>query len=142
MPPRTPFTQRDFESRGMRSAAPTPDTAAIGKRFKWGVEGRDEDDEDDDDDDDEDEGDDDDDEKEDEEDAVNGNGKVGAVQPDTATPILQGSAAPDDAPGEQTEFEKHFWAMRGEYNRSWKARKREARKEQRQSENRRTGFGR
>jgi len=134
MPPRTPFTQRDFESRGMRSAAPTPDTAAIGKRFKWGVEGED----------DEDEEDEDDDVEEDEnEDALDENGnQVGAVQGDTAIPSVPGSAAPDDTPAEQTEFEKHFWAMRGEYNRSWKARKREARKEQRQSENRRTGFGR
>ena len=31
----TPFTQRDLEWRGLRSAAPTPDTAAIGRRFSF-----------------------------------------------------------------------------------------------------------
>lgn len=45
--PLTPFTQREFEFRGMRSAAPTPDTAHPNKqRFIWPVEGDiDEDDE-------------------------------------------------------------------------------------------------
>ena len=33
--PETPFTQNDFESRGIRSAAPTPDTAHANKRFIW-----------------------------------------------------------------------------------------------------------
>jgi hypothetical protein len=33
--PLTPFTQRDFEYRGIRSAAPTPDTAHPNKRFVW-----------------------------------------------------------------------------------------------------------
>lgn len=34
LPPATPFSKRDVEERGMRSAAPTPDTAAIGRRMK------------------------------------------------------------------------------------------------------------
>jgi len=33
--PLTPFTQKDFEYRGIRSAAPTPDTAHANKRFIW-----------------------------------------------------------------------------------------------------------
>jgi hypothetical protein len=33
--PLTPFTQKDFEYRGLRSAAPTPDTAHPNKRFVW-----------------------------------------------------------------------------------------------------------
>ncbi|KUJ20484.1 uncharacterized protein LY89DRAFT_779244 [Mollisia scopiformis] len=33
--PLTPFTQKDFEYRGIRSAAPTPDTAHPNKRFIW-----------------------------------------------------------------------------------------------------------
>ncbi|KAF2786030.1 hypothetical protein K505DRAFT_330630 [Melanomma pulvis-pyrius CBS 109.77] len=33
--PATPYTQRDLEWRGLRSAAPTPDTAAIGRRFSF-----------------------------------------------------------------------------------------------------------
>lgn len=39
--PLTPFTQRDFEYRGIRSAAPTPDTAHPNKRFTWPTEGSD-----------------------------------------------------------------------------------------------------
>ncbi len=34
-PPQTPRTREDLESRSLRSAAPTPDTAAIGKRFSF-----------------------------------------------------------------------------------------------------------
>ena len=33
MPPATPFTKQDMEWRSVRSAAPTPDTAAIGRKF-------------------------------------------------------------------------------------------------------------
>ncbi len=33
--PLTPFTQKDFEFRGIRSAAPTPDTAHPNKKFIW-----------------------------------------------------------------------------------------------------------
>ena len=33
--PPTPFTQQDFQHRVLRSAAPTPDTAAPGKRFSF-----------------------------------------------------------------------------------------------------------
>ena len=43
--PLTPYTQKDFEFRGMRSAAPTPDTAHANKRFLWPSEKDDEDDE-------------------------------------------------------------------------------------------------
>ncbi|MCJ1306609.1 hypothetical protein MMC25_000252 [Agyrium rufum] len=33
IPPQTPFTQMDFQRRGLRSAAPTPDTAAPNRNF-------------------------------------------------------------------------------------------------------------
>lgn len=51
--PQTPHTQEDFEWRSTRSAAPTPDTAAIGKKFNFPPtavteENDDEDDDDDD----------------------------------------------------------------------------------------------
>lgn len=123
-PPMTPFTQRDRADRVIRSAAPTPDTAAIGKRFSqmpWTstasasdassndeaeAEGTDDD-----------------------------HARADAVGP--ALPPAEDADA--DAP---TEFERHFWANRGDYNRAWKARKREARKERRQAENKRTGLGR
>ncbi len=42
--PLTPFTQKDFEFRSVRSAAPTPDTAHVNERFIWPTPG-DEDDE-------------------------------------------------------------------------------------------------
>jgi hypothetical protein len=42
--PLTPFTQKDFEYRGIRSAAPTPDTAHPNKRFVWPTDNDDEDD--------------------------------------------------------------------------------------------------
>lgn len=42
--PLTPFTQKDFEYRGTRSAAPTPDTAHPNKRFIWPENDEDEDD--------------------------------------------------------------------------------------------------
>ncbi|TVY33052.1 hypothetical protein LOCC1_G008848 [Lachnellula occidentalis] len=44
--PLTPYTQRDFEHRGMRSAAPTPDTAHANKRFVWPTKNSDDEDED------------------------------------------------------------------------------------------------
>ncbi|KAE8440891.1 hypothetical protein EG329_006337 [Mollisiaceae sp. DMI_Dod_QoI] len=43
--PLTPFTQKDFEYRGIRSAAPTPDTAHPNKRFVWPADNDDEADE-------------------------------------------------------------------------------------------------
>jgi hypothetical protein len=43
--PLTPFTQKDFEFRGLRSAAPTPDTAHPNKRFIWPTEDDDDDNE-------------------------------------------------------------------------------------------------
>jgi hypothetical protein len=42
--PLTPFTQKDFEFRGIRSAAPTPDTAHPNKRFVWPTDNDDDDD--------------------------------------------------------------------------------------------------
>jgi len=42
--PLTPFTQKDFEFRGIRSAAPTPDTAHPNKKFVWPTDNDDDDD--------------------------------------------------------------------------------------------------
>lgn len=44
--PMTPFTQKDFEYRGIRSAAPTPDTGFRDKKFIWPSGNGDEGDED------------------------------------------------------------------------------------------------
>lgn len=135
-PPQTPFTRQDRFQRSIRSAAPTPDTAAIGRRFSWkegggqerGVEVE-EDEEDG-----EEEGD----------DGIavsrhetgGGQAQVG-LQEDVA-----GVDEDEDGNAEQNEFEKHFYAHRGEFNKAWKARRREARKEVRQAENRKVGVGR
>lgn len=136
-PPQTPFTRRDLEARGQRSAAPTPDTAAVDKRLRvpWLSSGVDEDD------------------GVDDNDYATGNQHRSFVQhehdeednsfdldPKPSSQTEPVTASPGEGPtasGEQTEFEKQFWANRGEYNRAWKARKREARKEARQAENRR-----
>ncbi|KAJ5491532.1 hypothetical protein N7539_003099 [Penicillium diatomitis] len=43
--PFTPFAKKDLQFRGLRSAAPTPDTAAVNRRMNWtGSEGFDEED--------------------------------------------------------------------------------------------------
>ncbi|KAK7544718.1 uncharacterized protein J3D65DRAFT_663949 [Phyllosticta citribraziliensis] len=114
--PLTPYTRQDLQVRGVRSAAPTPDTAAVGKKF-W----RDEMDEDD----------------EDVEDSLLMHHDVNAV------PVRSkhADAAQEEGAGEeeQSEFAKHFWEHRGEYNRAWKKRRRESMKAQRQRENKRLG---
>lgn len=33
--PQTPFTKQDIQARGLRSAAPTPDTGLVGRTAKW-----------------------------------------------------------------------------------------------------------
>ncbi|KAF2843257.1 hypothetical protein M501DRAFT_1021618 [Patellaria atrata CBS 101060] len=121
--PHTPFTRQDLHIRGLRSAAPTPDTAAIGGKFaipwRYG-------------------GDDDQIDEEDEEDD--------SFQPDAnATPLgkrqQKQEVDNDDVENgeEQSEFAKYFWEKRGDLNRKWKKRKRETEKAKRQRENRRIG---
>ena len=114
LPPSTPFTRRDLEDRGLRSAAPTPDTAAIGRRMRppWGrSESREAD---------------------------------GSEDSDGLAPppgdIDKGKVkakTEEEGEGGENDFEKHFYENRGEYNRAWKARRREAKKERRQEGNRR-----
>ncbi|KAK4187071.1 hypothetical protein QBC35DRAFT_499755 [Podospora australis] len=127
--PMTPFTRQDFESRGIRSAAPTPDTAhPKAGRFKpW----EDDDDEDMDD---------------------------AAADEEMATPgdLDDGGDGDGDEDGEQSvsrlgamsqageadgnkptsDFQKWFWENRGDLNRSWKKRRKTASKEKRYRENR------
>ncbi|KAK4177229.1 hypothetical protein QBC36DRAFT_327458 [Triangularia setosa] len=110
--PMTPFTRQDFEIRGIRSAAPTPDTAhPMGGRFKpW--DDHDEDMEYDDD-----------------------HGEYlpeDNEQPSAST--AQADAAEGDKPA--SDFQKWFWENRGDLNRSWKKRRKTAGKEKRYRENR------
>lgn len=114
--PQTPFTQQDFQERRLRSAAPTPDTAAPGKTtfgrvLSWGSErGEDENDEDD-------------------EDEADSNG--------TPTASSNPHNEVDNNEGDESEFKKWFYENRGETNRAWKRRRREAAKEKRQKTNKR-----
>lgn len=137
-PPQTPFTRQDLRTRTIRSAAPTPDTAAPGKKFKlpWS---KDEDDDSDD-------------------EALAENGIVAGrdghgeqtgtdgrmadrVSEDRKRNGVAGAAAEVNGTGAkvESEFAKWFWEHRGDLNRAWKRRRREALKQQRQRENRRLG---
>lgn len=108
-PPQTPHTKEDLEWRSIRSAAPTPDTAAIGKRFDFSFSRDDEDA---------------DEEMRDESPVRAG---VERAQKDDGTKDR----------GEESEFRKWFYENRGDLNRAWKKRRREEKKVVRQRENRR-----
>lgn len=97
--PFTPFTARDMQERGLRSAAPTPDTALAGRHIQWN-------------------------ESEDEDEDLHD------------SPVPKSGKSGDEESG----FAKWFWDNRGDNNRAWKKRRREAAKEERQRENRRTGM--
>lgn len=149
-PPVTPFTEKDLEWRGLRSAAPTPDTAAIGKRFSfdWRKGSAEVDDEDDSDSD-----------VEGDDGAIrelnlntkantsqNKNRMMGIAEEtegaEDATgeavgePAENGMADVDGEEKEESQFRRWFWENRGDLNRSWKKRRREALKAKRLSENR------
>ncbi|KAI9793234.1 MAG: hypothetical protein M1816_000655 [Peltula sp. TS41687] len=120
--PQTPFTQQDFQLRGIRSAAPTPDTAALGKRFSfWGE----------------------DDEEEDEEEEQEQGGGVEGQKNSIPEPHESASAMVGDDGGNtagqsgEKGFEELFWERRGETNRAWKRRRRETGKFKRKMENKR-----
>lgn len=115
--PHTPFTQQDFRQRRQRSAAPTPDTAAPGRTFENVWETRSESDSDDDQDDNDDENDDDDSAKKAVNERDHSEGKEGSAEKP------------------ESDFSKWFWEHRGETNRAWKRRRREAAKERRQTVN-------
>ena len=114
--PHTPFTQRDLQDRSMRSAAPTPDTAAPGKSGfgnLWGNSNFLED-----------------------EDITEGQSEVRQGAQDKG---LSTGAEREGEQNDESDFAKWFWEHRGETNRAWKRRKREAAKEQRQRENKTRG---
>ena len=127
--PQTPFTIRDYHDRGQRSAAPTPDTAAPGRRFSFpwrrggSAEGN--------------EGDED---KDDDDDADMDERALESSQPESSQTTPSLLAPPDRAEnGTSTEkgFEETFWEKRGETNRAWKMRRRVTGKERKQMENKR-----
>ncbi|KAG9617855.1 hypothetical protein KCU77_g14872, partial [Aureobasidium melanogenum] len=106
--PSTPFTR----TRDIRSAAPTPDTAAIGRKFSFSFANQfaDNDIE----------------ENYDAEEEEYQNANYGPL------------GFKEKAEGEEeTEFAKWFWENRGDSNRAWKKRRRDVMKVKRQRENRR-----
>ncbi|MCJ1464824.1 hypothetical protein MMC07_003439 [Pseudocyphellaria aurata] len=115
--PHTPFTQQDFRERRQRSAAPTPDTAAPGKSFGNLWVDRSENDKEED--------------EEEEEKEVFASKSNSAKEHDVA----QGAGG-EEKP--ESEFSRWFWEHRGETNRAWKRRRREAAKEKRQKNNKKT----
>ncbi|KAL8749581.1 MAG: hypothetical protein Q9184_006751 [Pyrenodesmia sp. 2 TL-2023] len=111
--PQTPFTQQDFQERRLRSAAPTPDTAAPSKTTfgrVWSQESG-------------------------HGDSVNDEAEDDIQTTPTALSNVMEDEANDEA--KESEFTKWFYEHRGETNRAWKRRRREAAKEKRQKENKR-----
>ncbi|TGO27439.1 hypothetical protein BPAE_0042g00520 [Botrytis paeoniae] len=105
--PLTPFTQRDFESRGLRSSAPTPDTAYANKRFVWpGVNEYDDD---------------------------NNEGNSPTPKESMGGKIIFKEKESEETP--ESDFQKWFYEHRGENTRGWKKRRKAVAKEQRHREN-------
>ena len=110
--PQTPHTRRDLEWRSIRSAAPTPDTAAIGRRFSFPFVASEEDDE----------------------------GEEAHVEQDAGmedADKAQQAAVKGDGEKEESAFRKWFYENRGDFNRGWKKRRRDERKRKRQRDNQR-----
>lgn len=167
--PVTPYTQRDLEWRGLRSAAPTPDTAAIGRRFSfpWRKGSQEVDDNTDDLDDDIEAGKQlsnntranssvthlpglvEEDEEEDEtesnknQDDEESDVDVGAEAKSGPRTRSSSKKARDDEKGEteESEFGKWFWENRGENNRAWKKRRRDTMKAKRLRDNKKITSG-
>ncbi|KAG7286394.1 hypothetical protein NEMBOFW57_008703 [Staphylotrichum longicolle] len=111
--PLTPFTRQDLESRGIRSAAPTPDTAHPSRRFTpWEPVN--------------------DNEEEEEEEELAGEDDEEDEHGLSNNAAIQGGEPDADA---TSDFQKWFWANRGDLNRSWKKRRKVAGKEKRYREN-------
>lgn len=133
--PHTPFTQQDFRERRQRSAAPTPDTAAPGKTFGNVWIGRSEsgEEKEEDDDEEEEEGEEEEEDKEDQEKQAQNVKAAGVFKSTGAKERGEGQGAEGEEKPE-SDFSKWFWEHRGETNRAWKRRRREAAKEKRQKD--------
>ncbi|KAG9917432.1 hypothetical protein KCV05_g11624, partial [Aureobasidium melanogenum] len=105
--PSTPFTR----TRDIRSAAPTPDTAAIGRKFSFSFANQFADD-----------------------DIEENYDAEEEYQNANYEPLGVKEKAEEE---EETEFAKWFWENRGDSNRAWKKRRRDVMKVKRQRENRR-----
>lgn len=102
--PLTPFTKRDLQDRGTRSAAPTPDTSKVTRTINWNP--------------------------------PKDSDNIGEEYLATDSPVPKSAASSQ----KDSDFAKWFWENRGDNNRAWKKRRRDAAKEHRQRENRRKGM--
>lgn len=118
--PLTPFSKQDRQIRNLRSGAPTPDTAVFNRRKLLLSEGDNDDDED--------------------EDMDTDDDYDHAQSLTQETPSKPRTETTSQRQPEESDFVKWFWENRGDNNRAWKRRRREAAKEKRQRENRRKGL--
>lgn len=118
--PLTPFTQRDFEYRGLRSAAPTPDTAHANKRFLWPSAGEEDEDEDD-----------------DHAPSSPIRQKKGESSKTSKPKEVKGKEVKEKKEGAapESDFQKWFYENRGDTNRAWKKRRKVVGKEKRHRDN-------
>jgi hypothetical protein len=107
--PMTPYTKQDFALRGLRSAAPTPDTAFPGKSYTvWPTDNV---------------------SKED------SAGTDGGATPTQKHKAKESHLLKDSVDAPVSDFQKWFYEHRGENNRAWKRRRKLAAKEKRHREN-------
>ncbi|KAH0846441.1 hypothetical protein AYO21_07122 [Fonsecaea monophora] len=109
--PLTPFSSQDIRYRGLRSAAPTPDTAHPSRFNSYGSSGLPGDEA----------------PQEDEEEE--------ADEAELGASLGSKEQTKEGTSRSQSDFEKKFWENRAENNRSWKLRRRTVLKEKRQREN-------
>ncbi|KAL1876351.1 hypothetical protein VTK73DRAFT_9530 [Phialemonium thermophilum] len=117
--PMTPYTRQDWEMRGIRSAAPTPDTAHPSRAFRtWDPEGEE------------------DDIAEEDEKQVSTGGDDDAGPDDGEHEMASMQRGDQEGIEATSEFQRYFWEHRGDLNRAWKRRRKMAAKEKRYRENR------
>ncbi|KAI5205707.1 hypothetical protein E4T39_02797 [Aureobasidium subglaciale] len=109
--PSTPYTR----TRDIRSAAPTPDTAAIGRKFSFSFANK----------------------FNDEDVEEEGYGDEGYAEEEWNANMEPLGVKEKVEGEEETEFSKWFWENRGDSNRAWKKRRRDVMKLKRQRENKR-----
>ncbi len=110
--PLTPYTKQDFTLRGLRSAAPTPDTAFPGKSYTvWPTENASR------------------------EDGVEVDGDATPTQ---KRRVKVAESQEDSTAAPVSDFQNWFYEHRGENNRAWKRRRKLAAKEKRHRENKRS----
>ncbi|RKF54696.1 putative suppressor protein srp40 protein [Erysiphe neolycopersici] len=126
--PLTPYTKRDFESRIIRSPAPTPDTAYHNKHFIWPTDKYGSSD------------------LEEDQNGENNDSELHTLEcergfevtdvraNDAKEKIITNNDNDLENNDSQSDFQKWFWANQGQINRGWKKRRKLVMKEQRQKD--------